>query len=229
MRLFVAFIATSGFLMGCAASPARPSDSKSAKHDVEVIVVAPQEPPREHRTPQMDPSCPLFFPPRDVGSVVRIPATMFSLAMDPVMQTLCSCTRPGEFGTIVARINYGDGTVDVDAPESPAVEECLRDSKITFVPPPPDDVPPSDCINCGPRYYGVFVDSPPPPPKEGLRLVYSFLLDRSNEVLDCPVNTHAERGTCKTNAAAAPIAPEKPKCMCAKEDLKCAIACAAGH
>lgn len=150
-----------------------------------------------------------------------------ALAMDPVMSALCACTKPGEYTTIVARIDYDKGQVETRAPESPIINACLETLHVTFAPLPQGDMPTSDCINCGPRYYGVFENSPPPPKPEGLRLLYSFSLDRSNEVLPCPAEMHAERGACVADAPLQPPIPDKPTCGCAAGDLMCAMKCSA--
>jgi hypothetical protein len=233
MRPSLAMFVACSFLMGCGASPIRstkPNTSAPTK-DVaarEVAVPTTSSEPIIHRMPQPDAACPLFFPPREVGSVVRIPAKMMSLAMDPVMRALCACTKPGEYTSMQAQIDFGKGIVQVRAHESSLIDECLAASKVTFEPPPASDVPSSDCIGCGPRYYGVFPDSPPPPQEPGLRLMYSFYLDRSSEVLDCPATTHAERGACQNDKVAAPPLPDKRTCGCNPGDLKCALTCAAG-
>jgi hypothetical protein len=152
---------------------------------------------------------------------------MMSLAMDPVVNALCSCTKPGEYATIVARIDYDKGQVQVRAPESPIIDGCLEMLNVTFAPVPPSEGPTSDCVNCGPRYYGVFVDSPAPPKPAGIRLIYSFSLDRTNEVLPCPPETHAERGACLPNESLPKIPRDKPTCGCAEADLMCAMKCSA--
>lgn len=212
--------------LGCASNPL-PIQSPPIVQAPEITTdpVAQEVAPR--RIPALGRVCPLAFPRREVGSVIRIPGAMMSLAMDPVMSALCACTKPGEYATIVARIDFDKGQVETRAPESPIINACLEMLHITFPPPPPNEMPASDCINCGPRYYGVFVDSPPPPKPEGIRLVYSFALDRSNEILQCPAAAHPERGACVVNAEPKPTIPDKPRCTCAAEDLMCAMKCAA--
>lgn len=230
----VSLVVLVGLLWGCGSSAPRPNvptpaphaTKHATKHATEQTVREPLPETIERRNPQAPESCPLFFPPHDVGSVVRIPGKMMALAMNPVMQALCACSNPGEYATIVARIDYGSGTVKLEAPDNPAINECVQSVPVSFVPPPPSDLPGSDCINCGPRYYGVFADSPPPPKEPALQLIYSLLVDRSNEVLDCPDHTHAERGQCKSDDAPTPEKPEKRSCKCEPSDLKCAIECA---
>lgn len=211
--------------MGCAS---RPILIQAPAPSITEITPAPaNEILAPARIPHMGGPCPLAFPRREVGSVVRIPGSIMALAMDPVMNALCACTNPGEYATIVARIDFNNGHVETRAPESPAINACLETLNVTFPPPPPNDLPASDCINCGPRYYGVFVDSPPPPKAEGLRLVYSFALDRSSEIMQCPAATRPLRGACVLDEAPKPIIPNKPICACAAGDLLCAIQCAA--
>lgn len=235
MRSTVATFFACALLSGCAStraadhpSPQEPPTANVSARAEEAVGDIPKAVPITRRPPIFGATCPLVFPSRDVGTVVRIPASMMSKAMDPVMDALCACTKPGEYSAIVAQIDFGHGNVQIRAPESSTIHECLETLHVTFEPIPDSDLPSSDCINCGPRYYGVFADSPPPPPKEaGLRLMYSFLLDRSSEVLDCSGDTHAERGACRPNVAPAPPTPDKRSCGCDATDLECSIACAA--
>jgi hypothetical protein len=230
MRSSFALMFACAFLGGCASAPVRPSvESVSVPRSITEVPATsvPEAAPIPRRIPTFGAACPLFFPRREVGSVVRIPANMMSLAMDPVMHALCACTKAGEYATIVAEIDFGRGRVQVRAPESSTVHQCLETLHVTFDPVPESDVPTSDCINCGPRYYGVFGNSPPPPQEPGIRLLYSFLVDRSSEVLDCPGNTHAERGQCVANVVDKPPPREKKTCGCDPTDLNCAMTCAA--
>lgn len=225
MRSFVVALVACALLTGCASTRSNVPPVSIPRPVLETVATAPQAAIEARRMPLLGGACPLFFPPHEVGSVVRIPGAMMSTAMDPVMNALCSCTNPGEHAVIVAQIDFGKGRAEVKAPKSSQINECLEMLHVSFSPTPESDVPASDCIDCGPRYYGVFVDSPPPPKRTGLRLMYSFLLDRSGEVLDCPDHTHAERGACKSDIVAAPAPALKHTCGCGATDLACAIAC----
>ncbi len=225
MRSFIAALIACVSLSGCASPRISIAPASVPRAALETLATIPLASVEEHRIPLIGGTCPLFFPPHEVGSVLRIPATMMSTAMDPVMNALCSCTKPGEYAVIVTQIDFGRGRAELKAPESSTINECLETLHVSFSPPPESDVPSSDCIDCGPRYYGVFADSPPPPNRSGLRLVYSFLLDRSSEILDCLDHTHAERGACKPDVEPAPTPPLKHTCGCGTTDLACAIAC----
>lgn len=225
MRSSIAALVISTWLLGCASTRSKFPPASVCREALAPVSAIPIATTKTHRIPLIGGECPLFFPPHEVGSVLRIPAVMMSTAMDPVMNALCSCTTPGEYAVIVTQINFGTGMAQLKAPESPLINECLEMLHVTFSPIPESDMPASDCINCGPRYYGVFADSPPPPKQSGLRLMYSFLLDRSGEVLDCPGHTHPERGTCKPNVDAIPPAAPKQTCGCGATDMACAIAC----
>ncbi len=220
------FVVLVGFLWGCGASLQKANPPRSEFHKTKAAVDESLPPVIARRTPHSPESCPLFFPPHDIGNVIRIAGATMALAMNPAMSALCACSKPGEYATIVARIDFGRGTVNLGAPDSAPINECLETLHVTFEPPPQSDLPGSDCINCGPRYYGVFPDSPPPPKETGLKLMYSFLVDRSGEVLDCPDNTHAERGSCAPDAVPIPAKAEKHSCGCEPADLNCAMACA---
>jgi hypothetical protein len=213
-------------LMGCASTPRKVQTTSDSHQAAEPVVTVPVARMENRRIPLIGGVCPLIFPPHDVGSVLIVPATIMSRAMDPIMNALCSCTKPREYAAIVTQINFSLGSAYLQAPESSQINECLESLHVTFAPVPESDLPSSDCINCGPHHYGVFVDSPPPPKNTGLRLMYSFLLDRSSEVLDCPAPTHAERGACRTAEAPPSIASPKPTCGCDATDLACAITCA---
>jgi len=226
MRSSLALFAFAFIGIGCASQPIPVSSPTITEAPEPVATLAPRD-IAERRIAFVGGACPLVFPRRDVGSVVRIPAAMMSIAMDPVMGALCACTKPGEYATITARIDLDKGQVQVRAPESPIIDGCLETLHVTFNPPLQSELPESDCINCGPRYYGVFVDSPPPPKPAGIRLLYSFALDRSGEVLACPADTHAEKGACVPNEPPPKVSPEKPSCGCAAEDLMCAMKCSA--
>jgi len=226
MRSTLATLFGLALLSGCASTPAPPSTAKLSVPAPMTVSAILKAAPEARRIPIFGATCPLFFPPHEVGTVVRIPASLMSKAMDPVMYALCACTNPGEYSAIVAQIDFGRGSIHLRAPESSKINECLETLHVTFDPIPESDLPASDCINCGPKYYGVFVDSPPPPKQSGLRLMYSFLLDRSNEVLNCSGDTHAERGQCTSDNATKPPAPAQRTCGCPPTDLACAIACA---
>jgi hypothetical protein len=231
MRFILATLFATALLSGCASSPARPSAANvlaaRAREAISPSSPSPEAVLPTRRIPLIGAACPLSFPPRDVGSVVRIPANMMSKAMDPVMHAVCACTKPGEYSTVVAEIDLGRGSAHVRARESSTIHECLETLHVTFDPIPESELPGSDCINCGPRYYGVFVDSPPPPKKDpDVRLIYSFLLDRSSEVLNCIAGTHAEKGSCRPDVTPESTTPPKKTCGCTPTDLACAIACA---
>jgi hypothetical protein len=224
MRFFIAGLVSYVLLAGCTSTRSNVPPASAAREPLKTVSTIPLATVETHRMPLFGGGCPLFFPPHEVGSVMRIPAPMMSTAMDPVMNALCACTKPGEYAVIVAQIDFGAGTTQLKGPESPQINECLEMLHVTFTPIPETDMPSSDCIGCGPRYYGVFPDSPAPP-KNGLRLMYSFLLDRSNEVLHCPADTHAERGSCKPDVEPAPAPAPKRTCGCGATDLACTIAC----
>lgn len=226
MRSFLALLALGIIGTGCASNPLPlPSPAITTSPEPEAILT-PQT-TAVQRLAFVGGSCPLVYPPREVGSVIRIPAVMMSLAMEPVIGALCACTKPGEYATIVARIDFDKGQVQVRSLESSIINGCLETLNVTFAPPPPNELPGSDCINCGPRHYGVFVDSPAPPKPEGIRLTYSFALDRTSEVLPCPADTHAEKGACLPNEPLAKAPANKPTCGCDEADLMCAMKCSA--
>ena len=183
------------------------------------------------RTPQVDPACGLSWTPREVGTVVRIPASMMARAMKPAVAGLCACTRPGEFTSIVVRIDFANGTAETRAPDESGLDACLTRTPGSFEGFPEAEHFEGDCIGCGPKRYGVFGggDDPPKdaPGRGGLRLTIPFLVDRSNEVLACAVGSHAAKGRCVPDDAP-PMAGAAmaPACACSATDLHCQIVCA---
>lgn len=133
------------------------------------------------RLPRDGGSCDLTWAPREVGSVVKIPAPTMTSAMVPVIEAVCACTAPGERVTIVARLRFAQGRAVVSAPDSEMIDQCLSHTNPSF-PPSMMDMG-SDCIDCGPRQYGVLRGSnPTPPPNKGIEVVFGFEIDRSKEL-----------------------------------------------
>jgi hypothetical protein len=174
-------------------------------------------------------ACPLQWPPREVGSVVRIPAHMMARAMAPVIEALCECTRPGEYADVMAKLDFAAGRATVTTPANAAIDGCVQTVQGSFEPFPEAQESWSDCIGCGPRRYGVFRGSLPADTREpgGLRMVYGFKLDRSPEILHCDPGMLAIQGRCVPEPAPPSLRAAPSSCGCTPLDLKCAIGCAA--
>jgi hypothetical protein len=128
-------------------------------------------------------ACPLGWTPRAVGSVLRIPAEVMARPMSSVVAAACRCVRPGEDARVVAQIDVTAGQVVADAPDAPDVARCLEQITLpAFEPWSAGGA--SDCIDCGPRRYGVFRGSPrvdAPVEEARLRVTYPLRVDRSGE------------------------------------------------
>lgn len=144
-----------------------------------VEVAAPEAHPA--RTPLAHAgSCPLRWERREVGSVLRIPADVMARPMDRVVDAACRCVRPGEAVAVVADIDFFAGRVAASSSDV-VVGRCLADVDMTFEPYREGGT--GDCIDCGPRRFGVFRGSPPVDAARGagLRVTYPLAVDRSRE------------------------------------------------
>lgn len=139
--------------------------------------------PAEPRRPLDDAgACPLRWEPREVGSVLRIPAGVMARAMDRVVLAACRCVRPGEAAHIVADIDFTEGRAVASANDAPEIARCLDDIPVLFEPWKVEGL--SDCIGCGPRRFGVLRGSPPvdaPGEERKLRVVLPWRVDRTGE------------------------------------------------
>ena len=97
----------------------------------------------------------------------------------PVLAALCACTEPGSEHAIVIDFEPGRGRAAAhDGGGDGAVDDCLG-ARLG------DGVYPafelgSDCIDCGPKRYGVF-GGPPPEPARGARITMPLKVDRRGE------------------------------------------------
>ncbi len=133
------------------------------------------------RHPQKDAACPLQWPAQDVTSSVHILAAAMQPPMAAALQAVCACSVPGEVTSVYADIDFAAGAVEVRAPAAPLVDGCLRELKPTF--PADASVAGSDCIDCGPKHYGVLPGSQPAnaAAPASVRIRYPLQVDRSAE------------------------------------------------
>jgi hypothetical protein len=173
----------SGLLLSVTACAGGASSPASAEVEVEVAPAPPR--PAEARPPiaatsEPPGACSLSWTPRTIGaSVVTIPPETSSSMMAPVLAALCACTKRGRQHSIVidfepgrgrATARDGDGDADLDRCLEPRLGDELY---------PPFEIG-SDCIDCGPKRYGVF-GGPPPPPPRGARIRMPLAVDRRGE------------------------------------------------
>ena len=164
---------------GCAAGP---------RAEPNVEVAASDDGTREPRTsslarhPAADARCPLQWPARDVSSGVHLTAAAMQPPMASALRAVCACTLPGEVTKVYADIDFAAGTVTVRAPNEPVVDGCLRELKPTF-PANAAAVAGPDCIDCGPKHYGVLPGSQPvdAAAPASVRIRYPMRVDRSGE------------------------------------------------
>ena len=144
---------------------------------------APAPPARIVRIPNPNAPCPLNYVPKDIGNVLVIPGAWMARAMKPTLAAVCACTVDGDQVSIVTVIDFAAGNVEISAPEDEAIDRCVAGLPGTFEPIPESELPGSDCIDCGPRRYGVFPSGEPaePKPKGGLKVRYPFRVDRRSE------------------------------------------------
>lgn len=133
------------------------------------------------RHPAADARCPLQWPARDVSSGVHLTAAAMQPPMASALRAVCACTLPGEVTKVYADIDFAVGTVDVRAPSEPVVDGCLRELNPTF--PANAAVAGPDCIDCGPKHYGVLPGSQPADvaAPASVRIRYPMQVDRSRE------------------------------------------------
>jgi hypothetical protein len=124
--------------------------------------------------------CSLSWTPRRLGaSVVAIPPETSARMMAPVLRALCACTKPGSKHSVVIDFEPGRGHATAQSgADDVALDRCLE-------PRLGDNVYPafelgSDCIDCGPKRYGVF-GGPAPEPPRGARMRMPFQVDRTSE------------------------------------------------
>ncbi len=136
------------------------------------VTVSPvAAPPGTPVAPQEDPSCANLAVPDLHPSVIVIPRPVWVAAMTPALHAACACTRSGDAVRFVATVAPEEGTAHVIAPENEATTRCVQILDLRF---PPFTVG-SDCIDCGPRWYGVFHGSGPRPPPPSSIITYPFV------------------------------------------------------
>ncbi len=125
--------------------------------------------------------CSLSWEPHRLGaSVITIPPETSSRMMMPVLAALCACTDPGSQHSIVVDFEPERGRASAHENHgNPALDRCLE-------PLLGDGLYPafeigSDCIDCGPKRYGVF-GGPPPEPPRGSRIRMPLEVDRRSEL-----------------------------------------------
>ena len=117
-----------------------------------------------------DPACELLQLPSPRGTL-SIPDATFAPASAVVVRAVCSCTRSGQSTHLTATFAPSEGTAVAHAGD-PAIDACLQNTPIDHY--PTFDLG-SDCIDCGPKRFGIFRDSPPPPPPPSTKLTYSIV------------------------------------------------------
>jgi hypothetical protein len=147
----------------CAAGP------KPATVRLPEAPVAAPTPPAPARAVTDEACEAVKLPP--MGGVVVLDRATFGRAMAPVVHAVCACTRPGDAVRVVATLTPEEGAVVARVPDAPAADRCVQN---TINGRYPAFTVGSDCIDCGPRRYGVFRGSPPPEPPPATKLVYSF-------------------------------------------------------
>lgn len=169
-------------LAGCGAAKSEPTS-------VEILPLreptVPSQRTEESALASDDPGeCSLAWSPHRLGaSVVTIPPETASQMMAPVLAALCACTKPGSEHSIVIDFEPGRGrAVAHDSFGDAALDRCLEprlgdQAYAAFE-------LGSDCIDCGPRRYGVFgpasqapLASPP-----GARIRMPLQVDRRSEL-----------------------------------------------
>jgi len=99
--------------------------------------------------------------------------------MTPVIKALCACTRPGSHFSLIVDMELSLGKVTAHtSDENLEIDACLA-ARLGPNLYPPLEIG-SDCIDCGPRRYGVF-GGPPPPPPRGARIRMPLSVDRRGE------------------------------------------------
>jgi len=149
-------------LAACADAPTSPAV-------VAVPATLPSPPPIQPRVAVDDPACDAMRIPSPHG-LLNIPDSVFWPAAAPMIHAVCTCTRHGESTHVSATFTPREGTVVAHA-GMPDIDACLQNATISHY--PPFELG-SDCIDCGPRRYGIFRGEPPPEPPPSTSLTYSF-------------------------------------------------------
>ncbi len=107
-----------------------------------------------------------------VQGTIALPAPLVRSFLEPSYVALCACMEPGATAAIQVTAHPDDGTSHVTVAD-PALQSCvdaeLGDGRFA-----PFHLG-SDCIDCGPKYYGVLPgSSPPKPPSASVTLALSF-------------------------------------------------------
>lgn len=130
-------------------------------------------------------SCPLAWTPRDVGTVLHIPASVMSPPMAAVVAAACRCVQPGEVVTVVADIDFASGSVRASSSDSGLVDGCLAELPAASFEPWSAGSSASDCVDCGPRHFGVLPGSDADDARMGAsgapHVRYPLRVDRAGE------------------------------------------------
>jgi hypothetical protein len=121
--------------------------------------------------PVEDPACErVEFP--SVRSVIVVPGEVLGRAMAPVVRAACACSRSGATVRLTTVIVPEDGTVTATVAGDERVDACLQQRLVGRFEP---FALGTDCIECGPKRYGVFRGADPPERKAS-RITYPFAL-----------------------------------------------------
>lgn len=95
--------------------------------------------------------------------------------MVPVIRAACACTRAGESTHLNAKFEPALGTVTVHAGDDGPIDACMQNTPIGRYAPFEFG---SDCIDCGPRRFGIFRGTPPPMPPPQASVVINIPFTR---------------------------------------------------
>lgn len=165
--------------LGCAPPRAAEPTSAASISDAAPVLAAQNISPPIASSPGR--KCPLEWALRDLHTVVaHIPAKASALMMAPAVSALCACTQAGSHHAVTIELEPSLGSVAARSNDDDlALDACLAARLGPNLYPPTEIT--SDCIDCGPRRYGVFGGPPPPPPPRNARTRIPFSVDRRGE------------------------------------------------
>ena len=110
-----------------------------------------------------------------VQSSLALPAPLVRASLAPSYVALCACMDPGASAAVRVTVQPEAGTSSVtvdDAPLQACVDRELGAGRF-----PPFALG-SDCIDCGPKSYGVLAGSAPPPKPPSSAIMFSLAFAR---------------------------------------------------
>jgi hypothetical protein len=117
-------------------------------------------------------NCAASLPIPSVQGSLALPPALVRSSLEPSYVALCACMDPGASSSVHITVKPDDGSSLV-AVDDPALQSCV-DAELGDGRFPPFHVG-SDCIDCGPKHYGVFSGSAPPkPPSSSVTFALAF-------------------------------------------------------